>query len=131
MTRPSRRTRIRLGQAAGGDVLGGRPTVLWALALEGLDEAGRNELFAISQQKQLTPDTLARVRELYTQAGVFEKALRLVEKHQERAEKIADEAQGEDLRRLLYYLIDTVLERPAEEEAPNVVGLSLPITTPA
>ena len=116
---------------AGGDVLGGRPTVLWALALEGLDEPRRAELFTISQQKQLTPATLARVRELYTQAGVFEKALRLIEKHQERAEKIADEAQGEDLRRLLYYLIDTVLERPSEDEEPNVIGLGLPITTPA
>jgi hypothetical protein len=36
--------------------------------------------------------------------------MRLVDKHQQRAEAIADEVQPEDFRRLLYYLIDTVLE---------------------
>ena len=33
--------------AAGGDILGGRPTVLWALALEGLPPAKQEELLAL------------------------------------------------------------------------------------
>jgi geranylgeranyl pyrophosphate synthase len=107
---------------AGGDVIGGRPTVLWALALEGLDTAGREELQAIVARKDSSSTTVHRVRQLYKQAGVFDKATRLVDKYQERAEAVADEVQPEDLRRLLYYLIDTVLERPAVEE-PNVVQL--------
>ena len=41
---------------------------------------------------------------------MFEKASRLIEKHQERAEKIADEIEPEELRALLYYLIDSVLD---------------------
>lgn len=57
---------------------------------------------------------IAQVRSLYERANVFEKAAKLVDKYQERAEKIADEVSNEELRRLLYYLIDTVLERPSE-----------------
>jgi geranylgeranyl pyrophosphate synthase len=106
--------------AAGGDVLGGRPTVLWALALEGLPTAQQEELSAVanptSDPRLPTPASrLARVRALYNQAGVFEKAHRLVDKHRERAEKIADEVEPEELRALLYYLIDSVLDHPSPE----------------
>jgi hypothetical protein len=38
---------------------------------------------------------------------------------------VADEAQPEELRRLLYYLIDTVLERGAEEDV-QTLAISLP-----
>jgi geranylgeranyl pyrophosphate synthase len=103
---------------AGGDVLGGRPTVLWALALEGLAQDKQDELLALvdSDGKRSVPPTerLARVRALYQEAGVFDKATRLVEKHRERAEKIADALEPEDLRALLYYLIDSVLEQQPE-----------------
>ncbi len=56
--------------------------------------------------------SLAAVRELYERAGVFDKARQLVEKYRERAESVADEIEPDELRRLMYYLIDTVLERP-------------------
>ena len=100
---------------AGSDALGGRPTILWALALESLPEEEKQELLSLVQDEQQTPlERIERVRQLYLNAGVFDKALQLVDKHQQRAEKIADEIQPEDLRRLFYYLIDTVLERPGE-----------------
>ncbi|MGD9722776.1 MAG: polyprenyl synthetase family protein [Pirellulales bacterium] len=105
--------------AAGGDVLGGRPTVLWALALEALPAPQRAELEALAGQAA-GPLTLARVRALYQVADVFEKAERLVDKYRERAEAVVDDIQPDELRRLLYYLIDTVLERPPQE-TPLVV----------
>jgi hypothetical protein len=72
---------------------------------------------------------LRRVKELYQKADVFEAAHQLVDKHQTRAEEIADAIEPEALRRLLYYLVDTVLQRP-EETTPNVVALGgLPITS--
>lgn len=104
---------------AGGDVLGGRPTVLWALALEALDVPRRDELEMLLAEA-VTEATIRRVRELYTLAGVFEKATRLVDKYQQRCETVADAVEPEELRRLLYYLVDTVLERPAAEE-PQVL----------
>ena len=51
---------------------------------------------------------------LYRRAEVFDKAHRLVDKYQERAERIADDVSPDSLRRLLYYLVDTVLERPTQ-----------------
>ena len=102
--------------SAGLDTLGGRPTVLWALALEGLPAAGRNELLLLVEATADPTTRVARVQQLYREAGVFEKAHQLVDKYQERAERTADELEPESLRRLLYYLVDTVLERPAEAE---------------
>jgi geranylgeranyl pyrophosphate synthase len=105
--------------AAGGDVLGGRPTILWALALESLDEHQRRQLEALVAEPRSTA-TLQSVGGLYQSAGVFEKAARLVEKYQQRAEAVADEIEPDELRRLLYYLIDTVLDRPTSEPVESV-----------
>ncbi|MCA9176744.1 MAG: polyprenyl synthetase family protein [Planctomycetales bacterium] len=113
---------------AAGDILGGRPTVLWALALESLEPALREELRSLvettDKQSPLSPaQRITRVRQLYEHASVFDKAHRLVDKHQERAEAVADSLENEELRRLLYFLIDTVLERPEESPEPPLQQL--------
>jgi geranylgeranyl pyrophosphate synthase len=114
--------------APGGDALGGRPTVLLALALQSLPPHEQEELLALLSENDLSPSArVNRIRRLYEAAGVFEQAHRLVDKHQDRAEQIADAVEPEELRRLLYYLIDTVLERPAEDAAPPTL---LPIAKP-
>ncbi|MEX0938644.1 MAG: polyprenyl synthetase family protein [Pirellulales bacterium] len=101
-------------RASGGDVFGGRPTVLWALALESLSDEDRADMVSLIDCDVADRETLLRVRQLYMSAGVFETAGQLVDDYQKRAEDIAKGFQPGDLRRLLYYLIDTVLERPAE-----------------
>ncbi|MBN79445.1 MAG: hypothetical protein CMJ70_04835 [Planctomycetaceae bacterium] len=116
---------------AGGDVLGGRPTLLWALALESLSPGLRDELISLVQEDDgtLPEKRIQRVRQLYHEAGVFEQAHRLVDKHQQRAEAIVGEIECEELQRLLHFLIDTILERPAEsvESGPAVeLELSAP-----
>jgi geranylgeranyl diphosphate synthase type II len=45
---------------------------------------------------------------------VFRKAEAMVEKFRAKAEALADETEPAELRELLYYLVDAVLERPAE-----------------
>jgi geranylgeranyl diphosphate synthase type II len=117
---------------AGQDILAGRPTLLLALALEGLTGGDREELLAILHREHPRQDQnlLPRVRQLFINANVFEKAERLVEKYRARAEAIADETEPTPLRELLYYLVDTVLERaePESPEAlPQIVQLSLPL----
>lgn len=110
--------------SAGGDIFGGRPTLLWALALESLDAEGQSELLSLADSGCPLNNSgrLAAVRRLYDKAGVFDTAFRLVDKHQQRAEQIADGLEPDPLRRLLYFLVDTVLERP-EIESPKVVSL--------
>ncbi|MEX0820162.1 MAG: polyprenyl synthetase family protein [Pirellulaceae bacterium] len=118
--------------SAGGDTLAGRPTVLWALALDGLPESEQAELLKLVGDEKVGDEyRIRRVRQLYERADVFERAHRLVDKHQQRAEAVADALEPDELRRLFYYLIDTVLERPAEPTephipAPIITQLSLP-----
>ena len=103
-------------RAIGTDLLAGRPTVLWALALAGLNADQKQELLdLVVADCPLPPEQrLMRARHLYFEAGVFEKAYRLVDKHQQKAEEIADDVKPDELRRLMYYLADTVLDRTAE-----------------
>ena len=102
---------------SGQDVLAARPTLLLALALEGLTPAQREELLhLIAQARGATSATadeiVARVRHLYFAAKVFEKADKLVDKFRAKAEALADEVEPTELRELLYYLVDSVLEKP-------------------
>jgi geranylgeranyl pyrophosphate synthase len=110
---------------AGQDVLAARPTLLLALALEGADPAGRAELLALlggPHDGAAAEDVVRRVRRLFDKARVFDKAEKLVEKYRARAEAVADEVQPTELRELLYYLVDNVLDRqpppPPVTEAP-------------
>lgn len=116
---------------AGQDTLAGRPTLLLALALEGLTGGDREELLAIVQGEHPRRESnlLPRVKQLFTKADVFDKAEKLVEKYRARTEAIADAVEPTELRELLYYLVDTVLDRtPAEvPEPPQFVSLTLPL----
>jgi geranylgeranyl pyrophosphate synthase len=98
---------------AGLDTLGGRPTVLWALALESLAPDFRGELLQLAASDTASPEKIRRVRELYQAAGVFDKASRLVREHQAHAESIARQVSPERLRELLQYLLEIVLDRSA------------------
>ncbi len=114
---------------AGQDVLAARPTLLLALALEGSTPAEREELLALLQRgnEKDAAATLDRVRQLFTKAQVFAKAEKLVEKYRARAEAIADEIQPTELRELLYYMVDSVLDRQPspEPEVPPLIQLSV------
>jgi geranylgeranyl pyrophosphate synthase len=100
---------------AGQDVLAARPTLLLALALEGSPPAVREELLYLigsARKDGADPEELiARTRALYFQAKVFEKADKLVDKFRAKAESLADEVEPTELRELLYYLVDSVLEK--------------------
>jgi geranylgeranyl diphosphate synthase type II len=116
---------------AGQDVLAARPTLLLALALEGLEAGDRADLVAILHAKDsrgaANLQTIDRVRRLYVLAQVFEKANKLIEKYRARAEAIADETEPTELRELLYYLVDSVLDRqpPAAEPPVQMVQLTV------
>jgi geranylgeranyl pyrophosphate synthase len=109
---------------AGQDVLSARPTLLLALALEGSVPADRAELLALlADPGRLKEVGVEPVRRLFTKAGAFEKAEKLVEKSRARAEAVADETQPTELRELLYYLVDSVLDRQPPAPPPEPVQL--------
>jgi geranylgeranyl pyrophosphate synthase len=118
---------------AGQDVLAARPTLLLALALEAASPAEREELLSLVGQPPVahapgSPEIVERVRDLYTRLRVFEKAEKLIEKSRARAEALADDVEPPELRELLYYLVDSVLDRscvppPAAEGVTQLVQL--------
>ena len=119
---------------AAGDTIGGRPTLLWALALESLSPADRSQLEGLVENLAAKPaesaSVILQVRDLYHQAGVFEQAERLVEIYRQRAQEVAAHVGSEELRDLLYYLIDSVLDcRLCRPGAPVDLLLSEAVTT--
>jgi geranylgeranyl diphosphate synthase, type II len=116
---------------AGGDILGGRPTILLALALQSLTADDQHSLLNVHAPDctQPTDERIATARSLFEKAKVIEQAHRLVDKHQQRAEELVQSIKPESLKRLLIYLLDTVLERP-NTIAPTVVQLSPPHQLP-
>lgn len=106
---------------AAGDVLGGRPTVLWALTLASLNADDQAELLSLASPDCELPaaERVRRVERFYRQAKAFDQANRLIDKHQQRALEVVQQIAPEALQRLLVYLVDTVLERP--QEAPTTV----------
>ena len=119
---------------AAGDVLGGRPTVLWALALASLSESEQQDLLQLAAPENTRSDAerILHVERLYRKAKVFEQANRLIDKHEQRALEVVASIQPETLQRLMLYLVDTVLGR-SEQPSPAVVAISplnqLPVTT--
>jgi geranylgeranyl diphosphate synthase type II len=114
---------------AGQDVLAARPTLLLALALESLPKAKGQELLTLIRGAATSSTVVERVRTLYSQAKVFERAEKLLEKFRAKAEGLADEVEPQPLRELMYYLVDSVLQQSvaSEEPAPENVLISLPL----
>lgn len=109
---------------AAGDVLGGRPTLLLALALQSLAPEDQQRLLDVLSNRDNQPDSyrITTARELFEKGRVFEQAERLIEKHRERAIETASGIQPEALKRLMLYLVDTVLDQSGLQQTPAVVA---------
>jgi len=114
---------------AGQDALALRPTLLLALALQNSQQAKRAEIQELLTNEGDDFERLKRLREIFEQNNVFDTAEALVDKSRVRAEALADDVACEELRRLLYFLVDTVLAReeatPTFAEPQNLVPLQI------
>jgi len=100
-------------RSASTDVARRRPTILWALALDGLPPADRSQLVRLaSAGGPLAAENIQAVRQLYQKAEAYHKARQLVEKHRKRACRIAESVGHSRLRQLLHYFVDAILDRP-------------------
>jgi geranylgeranyl pyrophosphate synthase len=95
----------------GSDILGHRPTVLWALALDRLEPEKRSDLETCLADEPLDSKTLAKITSLYREAGIDSQAEHLVDEYHQKARQVADEIEPTALRHLLNYLADSILDR--------------------
>jgi geranylgeranyl pyrophosphate synthase len=112
---------------AGQDAQSLRPTLLLALAFESATPAQRAELDAIVADRGSDVLRTGRLRRIFEECSVFDKAHGLVEKSRARAEALADEVQPDSLRQLLYFLVDMVLAPEAEE--PAIANAAAPLVS--
>jgi geranylgeranyl pyrophosphate synthase len=98
---------------AAGDLLGGRPTLLWALALESLsaNEARRLGEIAAEARSPATPadrvsPLLAEARELYERAGVIGRAVAVAAEQRQLAGEALAGCRLRRLREVLEFLLD-------------------------
>ena len=70
-----------------------------------------------------------RVHTLYSQAKVFQRAEKLLQKFRAKTEALADEVEPQPLRELMYYLVDSVLQskEAPEESVPASSLITLPL----
>lgn len=111
---------------AAGDLLGGRPTVMWALAMERLSggEAARlREVAARAGAVDASSDdigqAIAMARSLFEAADVFRRAAAIVEEQRSAAAAAAATFRHRRLREVLEFLLDLAVP---EQAAASMVG---------
>lgn len=111
---------------AAGDLLGGRPTLMWALAMERLAAAGAERLREVAAQAGMadaSPDTIAAAiataRSLFSSADVFHRAAAIVDEQRALAAAAAATCRHPRLREVLEFLLDLAVP---EQAALSMVG---------
>ena len=94
---------------SGQDLLAARPTMLRALLVDALDEAGNRLLRELHATDLKPEEKLDRVRRLYEHMGVFKRADALVRKYRERARALADSVAPPVLAELMRFIVETML----------------------
>ena len=112
---------------AGQDAQALRPTLMLALAVDAASEVQRAELKEILELPPTDEFRVPRLKRLYKECGVFNKADSLVDKSRARAEALADDVADEKLRLLLYFLVDTVLAVEEDYPATNYEHVLMPL----
>ena len=111
---------------AAGDLLGGRPTVMWALALERLSASEADRLHELARtagredaEEETVVAAISEVRKLYGKAGVFERAATIVTEQRALAAAAAATCRLGRLRDVLEFLLDlAVPELAATQFSP-------------
>ena len=105
---------------AAGDLLGGRPTLMWALALERLpadDVDCLTNLAAVADQgmasEQAIAEAVAQARRLYEKADVFARAAQLIDQERSHAAAAAATCPFRSLRDVLDFLLDLAVPEQA------------------
>jgi len=112
-----------------GDLLGGRPTVMWAIALEQLAAGERRELEVIARDcsrpeagEQATLEAIRAARRLYRQAGVFARTAAIVAEQRAAAASAVRGCRYPRLREVLEFLLDLAVPEQAVEAAGQQCG---------
>ena len=104
---------IENDRRAAGDLIGGRPTVMWALAMEALPESATTRLRSLavtarsgSADESVIAAAITEARQLYDRAGVVAKASALAAEQRRLAASAIAGCRLPQLREVLEFLLD-------------------------
>lgn len=110
---------------AAGDLLGGRPTVMWALALDRLPAADVSRLRELARRaaaadapEAAVAEAISAARSLYEQADVFTRAAAIVRDQRARAAAAVAGCRLPRLREVLEFLLDLAVPEAVTEPPP-------------
>ena len=104
----------------GQDAASLRPTLLLALAFQAADASQQTELDEIiATQGEADPRRTERLRRVFTACNVFEQAEDLINRSRQHAEELAESVEPQELRRLLHFLVETVLADEHRAKTPT------------
>lgn len=113
---------------AGQDAAALRPTLLLALALKDATCEQKSELKKLLTAAEDTldaPQRIERLREIFQECEVFDKAEVLVERTREKAESLLNDIEDGSVRDLLRFFVETILARELPptmlEENPGIL----------
>jgi geranylgeranyl pyrophosphate synthase len=105
---------------AAGDLLGGRPTLMWALALDRLASSATDRLRTLAAEaaapgatEQRIASCVGEVRRLYDEAGVFARAAEIVASERAAAARAVAACRLPRLRDVLEFLLDLAVPEDA------------------
>lgn len=102
------------GKPAGDDLREGKRTVLIAMTLETLDEAGKAELLAHLGSADISIEKIEELRALITNSGSVDKVEALIENLTAQSlEAIQDQAIAPEAREFLTYIAQSAVKRSA------------------
>ena len=108
---------------AAGDLLGGRPTVMWAIAREHLASEDRQLLEQIGREATAAGATASGhseaiqiARRLYEKAGLFARAADIVAQQREAATAAINRCRYPRLREVLEFLLDLAVPEQAVDD---------------
>jgi geranylgeranyl pyrophosphate synthase len=107
---------------AAGDLLGGRPTLMWALALDRLAPAEAVRLRELADRAAAAGDeaavgaAIAEARQLYAKADVFRRAAAIAAEQRSRAAAAVSGCRLPRLREVLEFLLDLAVPEDAASQ---------------
>lgn len=119
---------IENDRRAAGDLLGGRPTVMWALALERLPASAVERLGGLACEAARDDGAaevaaaIAAARELYAEADVFVRAAAIVDEQRRLAAAAAATCGFGRLREVLDFLLDLAVPEQAAAQFGGITA---------
>lgn len=103
--------KAEFGKRIGGDLLEGKKTFLFLVALNKSTGKDKDELLKVIKNKGIRSNQIEKYKRLYEKLGVIDEAKKAIKKHTENALKAIDNLSDKNKIEIFYWLADLLIRR--------------------